>query len=132
MDLLKILIPLSCLLVLLQSCSEEPYACTDEFVTYTVTVLAPDGEPADSVRIEVREEDEEIYPCDEFLCDELQTGSYIIMHDGFFDELTKTGEVILVEGTKGDFHFEEEYVFGRDKCHVQKLAGPDTVSFTLE
>lgn len=115
-----------------QYCSpfEGPFVCTDEFVMYSVTVLDPTGEPADSVQIEVsNKETGNIYDvCEGNLCNEIHTGTYTIMHDGFFGDISKSGEKILVEGTKEDLQFKEEYAFRSGDCHIEKLAGPDTVS----
>lgn len=121
-------------LLLFQYCSntEAPYACTDEFVIHTITVLGPNEEPADSVEIEVtnKQTGNEYDICENNNCYEFNTGTYTIMHDGFFGELSETKEIVLVKGTKESLHFSEEYAFRSGPCHVEKLAGTDTVSLS--
>lgn len=123
------------ILLLFQYCSnsEAPYACTDEFVIHTITVLGPNGESADSVEIEVanKQTGKEYDVCENDNCFGFNTGgTYAIMHDGFFGELSKIKEILLVKGTKESLHFSEEYAFRSGPCHVEKLAGPDTVSLS--
>lgn len=121
-------------LLLFQYCSnsEAPYACTQEFRIYSVTVLEPSGEPADSVEIEVtnKQTGNEYEICKDYSCHGINTGTYTIMHDGFFEELSETKEIVLVKGAKEDLHFSEEYAFRSGPCHVEKLAGPDTVTLS--
>ncbi len=124
---------LSCLLLQYCSSPQDPSgACTAEFVTFSVTVVHPDGSPADSVDLEVRNrEDGNLYNiCAEYSCRDGSNGNYTIMHDGFLEELSPTGETVLVEGTKGNLQFSEEYTFQSGRCHVEKVAGPDTVSLS--
>lgn len=122
------------ILLLFQYCTntEASYVCTQEFVVHTTTVLEPSGEPADSVEIEVtnKQTENEYDVCENNNCYGIDTGTYTIMHDGFFEELSETKEIVLVEGTKENLHFSEEYTFRSGPCHVQKLAGPDTVSLS--
>lgn len=116
-----------------QYCSlpEGPYACTGEFVMHSLTVIGPNETPADSVQITVsNKENEKAYPCDEYLCRERQTGAYIIMHDGLREKIDDRRETIIVEGTKGNLQFKEEFDFRGGECHVKKIAGPDTVSLS--
>lgn len=133
MYFMRILFFLGCLLIIFQSCTEHPVACTDEFVTSAVTVLDPAGEPADSVQIEItNKESGDIYPCDEYLCRKQQTGSYIIMHDGLREEISMISETIIVEGIKEELQFRETFRFRAGKCHIEKIAGPDTVSLSAQ
>ncbi len=97
----------------------------------SVTVLDPSGNPADSVEVKViNKEHEQTYPCDEYLCKENSTGTYVIMHDGLREKVSKNGDRIIVEGEKDELQFIEEFVFGKGECHVHKVAGPDTVSLS--
>lgn len=123
------------LFLLFQSCSDTyPAVCTDELRIYTVAVMDMQGEPADSVRVEVssRETGEELDICgEEDICSvhgHGHNGIYVIMHDGFFGEISEVEERLLVVGTREELQFSEEFVFRSGECHVEKLAGPDTVS----
>lgn len=133
MKFIKLATIIALVLLIFQNCSqpEGPTYCTAEFVMHSVTVLDQDGTPADSVQITViNEGDDSVYPCDEYLCKESQPGTYTIMHDGFLEDLSSNGETVVVEGVKDSLQFSEEFIFQGDECHVVKLAGPDTVSFS--
>lgn len=118
-----------------QSCSSPQDfggACTAEFVTISLTVLSPQGQPADSVDITVtnKENGDTYNICGEYSCRGGTDGTYTIMHDGFHEELSATREAVIVEGTKDQLGFEQEFAFRGGRCHVEKLAGPDTVSLS--
>lgn len=120
----------------LQYCSntqDHSVACTDEFVMLSVTVLHPDGTPADSVQTEVKKrESGTLYEiCVENYCRSGDNGNYTIMHDGFWGEISKNREAVLVEGTKDNLQFSKEYAFRSGECHVEKIGGPDTVSLSM-
>lgn len=71
--------------ILIAGCDSPPTACTEEFVSYTVQVLSPEGDPADSVAIGVRNADTETdyNVCADNLCrQDRENGHYIIFHDG--------------------------------------------------
>ena len=124
---------ISCLFlfsILLQGCSqpESPGACTDEFVTHSVTVLNQAGELADSVNIQVTNKSGNLFECDEYLCQETFIGTYIIMHDGLRERISDSKETFTVVGMKDELQFNEDFVFRSGECHVEKVAGPDTVS----
>lgn len=109
--------------------------CTLGQEIFHLTILTPEGEPVDSVQLNVtnRETGQEYNACKELLegyCDQDGSdGTYIIFADGIEDDLDK-GETIFVnvEGTRGDLGFTEEFTFEYDGCNVVKAAGPDTVS----
>lgn len=133
MRFIRLLLLLGIVSLTIQFCDnpEAPGTCTDEHVMYDLTVLNLDGEPADSVDITVQsQESGKVFPvCEQGYCDHTKPGNYIIMHDSFMEELSNDGEVVLVEGTKAEREFEQEFIFqGSDGCHVAKIAGPDTVS----
>src|SRR5699024_4942977 len=90
--------------------------------------------PADSVQIQVtNEETGQIYNnCSEEqnVCAGGNNGRYTIMHDGFHGKISTEGEDILVSGEKGQLQFQAKYTFRSGECHLQKLAGPDTVSLS--
>lgn len=134
MKFIKLIAFFSLLAIAYISCSspEDPVVCTQQFVTIPLEVLEPSGEPADSVDITVvsKEDgdtleicaDESISPCHGV------NGTYIIMHDGFHGEISEDREDVVVTGTKGALYFKEDFAFRSGVCHVEKVAGPDTVS----
>jgi hypothetical protein len=120
------------LALLLLACSDGempgPWAvCTEEFRSWVVTVVDDALTPVAGLEVDVtRASTGEPLPYGEPM---LQPGSYRIMDDGMSDELEIDGETILVEGAGQGISFEAEYVFGTDaqRCHVEKVSGPDTV-----
>lgn len=117
---------------LLLACSDGvvpgPWAaCTEEFRTWAVVVADDALTPIEGLEVDVtRASTGERLPYGEPM---LEPGSYRIMDDGMTDELETDGETILVEGAGEGISFEAEYVFGTDaqRCHVEKVSGPDTV-----
>lgn len=132
MKLNKIISSLLLFPLFLHGCSqpESPGACTDEFVTHSVTVHNQNGEPADSVNIQVTNEIGTSFDCDEYLCQETLVGTYIVMHDGLKERISDSKETFIVVGMKDELQFNEDFVFRSGECHVEKIAGPDTVSLT--
>lgn len=120
--------------LLLQNCSDDvPTACTAEFVIIDLTVLELNGAPADSVQMVVANantgEAYDLCSEDPSLCEGgFIHGDYVIMHDGLFEEINSDEEPAIVVGIKQDLRFSQRFVFRSGPCHVQKLAGPDTVS----
>lgn len=138
---LKGFIPLLLLILLLAaglylpSCSQSttPRVCTAQFVVHQVTVLDTGGEPADSVDIGITDRDtgEAFNPCESEAFDcaaEGYEGNYTLIHDGYFEESEEGREFRLrVTGQKNQTNFEADYTFRNDGCHIQKVAGPDSV-----
>src|SRR5699024_10723081 len=126
---------LSCLIILvpltLQYCdsTQNPVPCTAEFKGYSVVVLNPNGEPADSVEVQVTNEETahtyKVCSEEQNVCSGGFNGRYTIMHDGFFGKISTEGVDLLVNGKKGQLQFRAEYTFRSGECHIQKLAGPD-------
>ena len=60
----------------------------------------------------------------------LVPGSYVIADDGMLDEIPHDGDLVRVVGVKAGISFEAEFAFAvREpcRCHVERLAGPDTI-----
>lgn len=104
-----------------------------------LTVLQPDGQPADPVQIRVFDKNRgrEINLCDTVsLCEDGKPGccgSYFIFHNELTDVIEnrptfQTRKITLeVEGTLDSLFFREEFVVASFGGDVFKIAGPDTV-----
>ncbi len=105
-------------------------ACTLEFRYFTLKVLDPQGQPANSVAITIysKKDNFPFDPCKDSYCEgfETQSGSYIIFHDGL--ELNSKPETVIVEGEKDNLSFYSEHLFSHDGCHINKLSGPNLVT----
>ncbi len=107
--------------------------CTAEFRAYSITVLTPVGQPADSVNIDVfNQASGKKYPvCNTDIfnpenCNIGRESRYVIFHDAF-DSISAEGEAIVVKGNKGNLSFRDSYIFRYDGCHIRYVSGPDTV-----
>ena len=56
-------------------------------------------------------------------------GLYTVINDSFKWRLEASGDPIFVYGEQGDTRFIADFTIGTDDCvcHVQKIAGPDTI-----
>ncbi|WP_157621278.1 hypothetical protein [Salisaeta longa] len=112
-------------------CDSQSVLCTAEFVTYTVRVVTPAGQPADSVQIEVRNASTgaRYDVCGGLSpCHNPEDGQYTIFHDGV--DVGPFPTEVVVTGRKGDLGFRATYVFRQGQCHVRKLAGPAQVTLS--
>jgi hypothetical protein len=104
-------------------------ACTEEFRFFTVTVLDDAMQPAQNVtltRVNLRT-GRTIQPG---WLGELVPGTYLVADDGQLDEFSSKGDVLRVMGTQDGASFSADFVFRvlePCRCHVELLAGPDTV-----
>ena len=118
------------------ACEEmvKPGICTTQFVTSEVSVLNDEGNLVSGVTIEVKikETGEILIPCGTNLDCEFPSGVYTVFHDGFMDKVSKNGDKIIVSGTKENLSFSQEFTFGKDDCHIYKLAGPDSVIISTQ
>lgn len=117
----------------LTGCEEygtESFACTAEFVTISLQLQNPDGEPVEDADISVTnlETGRELQVCESFECNNGQIGRYVIFHDGLMDRVTFQGDAYKVNGETSEGSFSENFVFAKNECHVLKKSGPDTVT----
>ena len=106
---------------------QTPCACTEEFRSYHLTVVDGAGEPADGVDVRVVRvlTGERL----DFGSPAGTPGVYVIMDDSFTDRIA-ADESFQVGGVRGAASFTTEFRFGTDecRCHVLRLAGPDSVT----
>ena len=107
--------------------SQIPCACTEEFRSYHLTVVDGSGELADGVEVRVVRvlSGERL----DFGAPAGTPGVYVIMDDSFTDRIA-ADESFQVGGVRGEASFTTEFRFGTDecRCHVLRLAGPDSVT----
>lgn len=136
------------LLVLVSGCrlfwngdsDEPPRACTMEFRMFDVTVLDASGAPVQNARIDVRrgasgasivcpdasEQAGCVVPGSGAGFDGQGNGRYLVMSDGV--EVQRGGERFTVQAARDGQQAEAVLGFRHDGCHVQKTAGPDTLT----
>ena len=126
-----ILLIVSILLILWNQCSEESNdcICTEEFRMYLVVVVDTLGIPVDSLQTTIRNEQGKNYTFSEPGAPPYLQGSYFVMTDGYQDDFGTKPEKIFFGGTKNNLEVFGEYLFHTDecRCHVYKVAGPDTL-----
>lgn len=124
------------ILILFLACEGviKPGACTDQFVTSEVSVQNENGDPVSGVSIEVKlkKSGEVLTSCESAQECEFEQGVYTIFNDSLMEKVSKNGEKIIVTGTKGSASFSQEFTFGKNDCHIQKIAGPDTVIISIQ
>jgi len=106
---------------------QTPCACTEEFRSYHLSVVDGAGEPADGVDVRVVRvlTGERL----NFGAPAGTPGVYVILDDSFTDRIA-ADESFQVGGVRGEASFTTEFRFGTDecRCHVLRLAGPDSVT----
>lgn len=55
-------------------------------------------------------------------------GTATIFSDSYRSDVRASGDSVLVTGVAAGKSFHARYLIGSDGCHVQKLAGPDTLT----
>lgn len=110
----------------------EDCACTLEFRSFTLTVLDPDSLPADSVDLRVAStRTGGVFDIRQIDLN-LPVGTYVIFDDSFVQDIPTGGEPVRVTGSKDNLSFSADFIFDTDvcRCHVSKIAGPDSVVLT--
>ena len=128
---MKVIYFLSTLIIILFcSCSttENDCICTEEFRSYTVTVVDQNDQPVNSLNIEIKSKTSGNY----FYIEQstyLDEGKYVVMDDSHTQSFTVIPQTIIFSANKNSIHIEEEFVFSTDacKCHISKVSGPDTI-----
>lgn len=103
--------------------------CTEEFRSYHLSVVDAEGAPSDGVEVRVvRTQTGERL---DYGSPTGASGEYLIMDDSFAARVA-ADESFDVTGELGDSSFATRFRFGTDpcRCHVLRLAGPDTVSLS--
>ena len=114
------------------ACSDDgeiasPIACTEEFRSWTITVVDDAGAPVAGLDVDViRSATGALLP---YGGPGFEAGAYRIMDDGMREELAADGESVVVEEAGAVTTFRADFRFGTDvsRCHVEKISGPDTV-----
>lgn len=105
-------------------------ACTEEFRTFHITVLDDTGSPVPDVTI-TRTNQRTGQVLEPTWLGMTVWGTYLVADDGLLEAFSPDGDVVRVTGQKDGAAFQANFVFavpGPCRCHVDKLAGPDTVT----
>ena len=114
--------------VVLSACDDaSECVCTEEFRSYHLNVVDADGAPADGVEVRVVR-DQTGERLDHYGSPTGAPGVYLIMDDSFAADVA-ADESFNVTGELGEASFTTRFRFGTDpcRCHVLRVAGPDTV-----
>jgi hypothetical protein len=117
--------------VLFLSCTTDvsDCICTTEFVSYSIIVIDSSGDPVDSLTTRITNSSGREFDSHGSYFPNGPRGRYWIMDDSYKSEFTNLPTTIFFDGTKEDVTAEAAFLFntGECKCHVNKVAGPDTV-----
>lgn len=96
---------------------------------YLVTVVDTLGNPVDSLETTITNSRGKEFNFDELSIPPYLQGAYYVMTDGCQNDFTIRPEKIIFNGTKGGKEVNGEFFFNTDecRCHVHKVAGPDTL-----
>lgn len=104
-------------------------ACTEEFRTFAVTVLDDAMQPAEDLTL-TRTNLRTGRILEPRWLGMLTPGTYLVVDDSDLDEFSSRGDVVRVVGTGPAGSFSADFVFRvlePCRCHVELVAGPDTV-----
>jgi hypothetical protein len=106
---------------------DPPLPCTTEFVSVDLAVVDSTGEavPDVSIRVELARTGE-VLDVHQYLT---IFGLYIVADDSHMKHIGLFPERFIVTGTKDTLGFSTEYLIYVDsgRCHIHKVAGPDSV-----
>jgi hypothetical protein len=127
----RIAIPAVLALAGLAGCTDGPSsgcACTEEFRVFTLAVLDDAAQPVPDADLTITNLRTGRTLQSGWLGD-LVPGHYAIVDDAMLDEFSGAGDPVRVRGQSPAGSFTAEFVFGPDdcRCHLQRIAGPDTV-----
>jgi hypothetical protein len=114
------------------ACADGPAAqcqvCTEEFRVFTLAVLDDAAQPVPDGNLTVTNLRSGRTLVSGWL-GQVAPGFYIIVDDGMLREFSSQGDAVRVEGRTQAGSFTADFVFAPDacRCHMQRIAGPDTV-----
>ena len=103
--------------------------CTTEFRVYDIIVIDSFGNSVDSLNTRITNSSGKEFSPNGNTHTHDSEGRYWIMDDSYIKEFSIRPTAIFLEGTKEDASVEAAFLFNtcECKCHVYKVAGPDTV-----
>ena len=122
---------ISFIAILILSCTTDvkDCACTLEFRGYSIIVINSSGDPVDSLITRITNSSGKEFSFHGSYFPNDSEGRYWIMDDSYKNEFTIRPTTIFFDGTKENVSAEAAFLINTDecKCHVNKVAGPDTV-----
>jgi hypothetical protein len=113
---------------------QSPCACTEEYRSYTISVVDNNGDLVSDVNI-TRVHLRTGTVLDPGWLGMLQPGVYLVADDGMIDVFSSAGDTVRVTGTKDGAQFVADFVFAVPdpcRCHVEKQSGPDSAVITQQ
>lgn len=104
-------------------------ACTEEFRSFTLTVLDDALQPAQNVTL-VRTNLRTGRVLESGWLGLLAPGTVLVADDGMRDDFSSAGDTLRVVGSQGAASFTADFVFATPapcRCHLELRSGPDTV-----
>lgn len=114
-------------LALLASC-EKKFVCTEEFRTYSVTVLKENGTTFFPTEFYLMQGADTLMSRDTYDYLNWMENSIMIFNDNNMVHTDTKGKTFRFTGySDGAMLFDEEYVFKHDNCHVIKVSGKEVI-----
>lgn len=108
---------------------QSPCACTEEFRTYTVSVVDRTGALVPGITITRLHVRTGVVLVPGWL-GMLEPGVYVVADDAMLDAFSSRGDTVRVSGMKDGTVFSVDFVCAVPepcRCHVELRSGPDTV-----
>jgi hypothetical protein len=125
---------LAALATALAGCGTEPAVCSAELTAITTSVVNRTGQAlpfpqvVDTV-VRTGAVLELGVNTPEIALTEDSAQPVVILNDDFLGRVRPEGDVVVVTVRAGDHVTRGQYVLGSNACHVQQLAGPDSLVF---
>jgi hypothetical protein len=117
--------------IALSGCGTEPLICTQELVGVSVAVINGAGQPLDALSVTdtVKRTGAVLHMTSALAPPEvpIEGGHAIVFSDDFIEEVRRGGDDVVVVMTAGGRVTSSVFRFGSNGCHVQKIAGPDSL-----
>jgi len=108
--------------------ADQPTVCTALFAYVSLTVRDRSGAPVTGLSIsDTVRRTGKAFNVSQTL--PLAAGTYVVFDDSYAADIRDTGDSVRVAGASGTVSFAVDLLLAvPGGCHVQKLAGPDTVA----
>jgi len=115
----------------LSQCNTDILFCTDELLAIHITIVNQVGQPLDGLQVAdtVRRTGKvlDLSPAASRVVVPAEGGSAAVFSDDFLHEVRSGGDEVIVGVSAGGHSTSGVFRFGSKGCHVEKIAGPDSL-----
>jgi citrate lyase gamma subunit len=115
----------------LSHCDTDILVCSAELVAIHITIVNQVGQPLDGLQVAdtVRRTGKvlDLSPAASPVIVPAEGGAAAVFSDDFLHEVRSGGDEVIVVVTAGGHSSSGVFRFGSNGCHVEKIAGPDSL-----